>query len=195
MLYVSGFVKNLVSVRKIDESGCYICFGAGRCVVEISEGKFMVTGGFRFNDLYYLDVKYDYVYAAEYVVYMVKFFFIYLWYLRFGYLNFQKLVRMYKRKLVNGLNLDILTDFGVCEVCVLGKYYRVSFFTESAERVIRLFGLVYTDVCGLLFIFIGGKLYFISFIDDYFRFTVVYYMRQKSVTFICFKEYKVWAEV
>lgn len=90
--------------------------------------------------------------------------------------------------------MDIFSDFGVCDVCVMGKYYRLAFLTELAERVIRVFGLVYSDLCGFLFIFFGGKFYFIIFIDDFFRFTVVYNIRFKSVILECFKEYKVWAE-
>lgn len=90
---MSGLVKNLVSVRKIDEAGCFICFGNRRCVVEISEGKLMVTGGLRGDDFYYLNIKKDQVNTV--LVYMVRFFLIYLWYFRLGYLNFQKFVRMY----------------------------------------------------------------------------------------------------
>lgn len=95
---------------------------------------------------------------------------------------------------MKGLKLDILSDFGICNACVVGKYYRVFFSSESAERVIKLFGLVYSNVCGLLSVLIGGKIYFLLFIDDYSRFTVIYFFKRKSEILFCFMEYKVWAE-
>ena len=41
---------------------------------------------------------------------------------------------------------------------------------------------------------LGGALYYVLFIDDYSRYTVIYILRQKSETFAKFREYKALVE-
>ena len=51
--------------------------------------------------------------------------------------------------------------------------------------------LVHSDVCELNGVLTrGGKRYFITFIDDFSRFTYVYLMRNKDESFDMFKYYK-----
>ena len=55
--------------------------------------------------------------------------------------------------------------------------------------------LVYSDVCELNGILTrGGKRYFITFINDFSRFTYVYLMRNKDELFDMFKRYKIEVE-
>lgn len=102
---------------------------------------------------------------------------------------------MYQKKLVEGFILDEYKDFSMCEACIFGKYKRVSFSTDFLIRVTVFFGLVYSDFCGFLLKFLGGKEYFFTFIDDYIRFCVVYFLFYKSDIFGCFLEYVIWAEL
>jgi hypothetical protein len=58
-----------------------------------------------------------------------------------------------------------------------------------------LLELVHSDVCELNGILTrGGKRYFITFIDDFFRYTYVYLMRNKDESFDMFKKYKIEVE-
>ena len=55
--------------------------------------------------------------------------------------------------------------------------------------------MIHTDVCGLLSIGIKyGYIYFIIFIDDYFRYGYLYLMKYKSEFFERFKEFKAEVE-
>ena len=55
--------------------------------------------------------------------------------------------------------------------------------------------MIYTDVCGLFSIGIKyGYIYFIIFIDDYFRYGYLYLMKYKSEFFERFKEFKAEVE-
>jgi hypothetical protein len=58
-----------------------------------------------------------------------------------------------------------------------------------------LLELVHSDVCELNGILTrGGKRYFITFIDDFSRYTYVYLMRNKDESFDIFKKYKTEVE-
>ena len=64
-------------------------------------------------------------------------------------------------------------------------------FTRKGLRVQECLELVHTDVCGPLNIQAqGGFEYFITFMDDYFRFGYVYLMQRKSDCFEKFREFK-----
>ena len=57
-------------------------------------------------------------------------------------------------------------------------------FFPSVERNTKLLDLVHSNICKLNGILIRGeKRYFITFIDDYSRFTYVYLLRMKYETF------------
>ena len=61
----------------------------------------------------------------------------------------------------------------------------------KVNRNSQLLELVYFDICELNGILTrGGNRYFITFIDDYSRYTYVYLMRSKDEAFNKFKCYK-----
>ena len=64
-------------------------------------------------------------------------------------------------------------------------------FTGKRLRATEPLELIHSDVCGPMSIKArGGYEYFVTFIDDYFRYGYVYLMRHKSDTFEKFKEYR-----
>jgi hypothetical protein len=51
--------------------------------------------------------------------------------------------------------------------------------------------LVHSDVVGpILVTSLGGSMYYVSLIDDFFRNTWIYFLRKKSKVFEKFKEFK-----
>ena len=58
---------------------------------------------------------------------------------------------------------------------------------QSTERL----QLIHSDVCGPMQTqSVGGNRYFVTFIDDYSRYTVVYFIKKKSEVFEKFKEFE-----
>ena len=58
--------------------------------------------------------------------------------------------------------------------------------TTSTKKL----GLVHSDMCGPMQVdSIGGSRYFVTFIDDYSRCVVVYFIKHKSEVFKRFKEF------
>ena len=59
-----------------------------------------------------------------------------------------------------------------------------------SHRSSRKLQLVHSDVCGPMDESLGGKRYFVSFIDDYSRCCAVYFINNKSEVFEKFKEFE-----
>ena len=68
-------------------------------------------------------------------------------------------------------------------------------FSIKGEKSKEPLQLVHSDVCGPLSVQAGGGYeYFVTFIDDYSRYSYVYLMHKKSNTFGKFKEFMAEAE-
>ncbi len=64
-------------------------------------------------------------------------------------------------------------------------------FKRSQTSTSSVLKIVHTDVSGLMKMrSIGGANYFVTFIDDYSHYTVVYFLKEKSEVFTKFKEFE-----
>lgn len=92
--------------------------------------------------------------------------------------------------MVNGL--PILKNVHVdCEACALRKMHRDEFPINVYIKKRDILELVHIDLCGPMQMrSLGGAYYFLLFVDDYMRFTWVYFLRKKSHTFEFFKEFE-----
>ena len=77
-----------------------------------------------------------------------------------------------------------------CEACVQGKQKRASFQSTGSKSGTPL-ELVHSDVCGKMNApSLGGREYFLTFIDDYIHYTWVHVLKQKSEVFDKFQKWK-----
>ncbi|KAL6342265.1 hypothetical protein AAG906_006890 [Vitis piasezkii] len=82
---------------------------------------------------------------------------------------------------------------GDCVECIKGKYTKVK--KNGASRATELLKCIHSDIWGPYSIpTINGHKYFISFIDDFSRYSYVYLIREKSEALDVFKIYKVEVE-
>ena len=114
-----------------------------------------------------------------------------LWHLRFGHLNFDSLNSLSRKHMVNGLpHIDHANQ--LCEGYLFGKQSRKRFPKESMTRAREPLQLIQSDVCGpFSSLFFSKNCYFLLFIDDYSRKTWVYFIKEKSQVFECFKIFKI----
>ena len=68
----------------------------------------------------------------------------YLWYLRLGYINSNRIQRLIKDGLLETMDFD---EFLVCESCLEGKMTKRP-FNAKGRRVQDLLELIHSDVCG-----------------------------------------------
>ena len=95
----------------------------------------------------------------------------YLWYLRLGHINSNRIQRLIKDGLLEPLDFD---GFLVCKSCLEGKMTKRP-FSAKGRKAQDLLKLVHSDVCGPMSTQArGGYEYFITFTDDYSRFCYVY---------------------
>ena len=91
-----------------------------------------------------------------------------LWHQRLGHLNVQHFKEAIQKKSVNGVKIQKTAKLSFCEGCVEGKMHRQPFKPVGEIRSIRKLQLVHSDVCGPMSTeSIGGRKYFVTFIDDY----------------------------
>ena len=77
-----------------------------------------------------------------------------------------------------------------CETCIMKKMTCLS-FQNSENRPIKPLEIVHTDLCGPIRTKSqGGALYFITFTDDYSRYTNVMFLKSKEELKERFTEYK-----
>lgn len=96
--------------------------------------------------------------------------------------------------MVHGLKLSKSIDKMLCQICVEAKQSRLPFKRERT-RASRPIELIHSDICGSMNPPTwNGKKYFITFIDDFTHFTVIYLLSNKSETFEVFKKYTAMVE-
>ncbi|MFS7937026.1 putative RNA-directed DNA polymerase [Helianthus anomalus] len=111
----------------------------------------------------------------------------YLWHCRLGYMNKNRMQTLRKNGLLKTNEDD---SFDVCESCLQGKMTKTPFI-DTFERAKDLLGIIYSDVYGLFKpITRNGERYFITFTDDYSRYSYVYLLRNKYEAFEMFKDFK-----
>ena len=102
---------------------------------------------------------------------------------------------MTSQQLVSGLAINSkLAPDPICEPCLSGKMHANPFPLSESQTTCPL-QLVHSDLHGPLPVRThSGYRYWVSFIDDYTRFRVVFPLMAKSDTFEAFKVFKAYAE-
>jgi hypothetical protein len=77
----------------------------------------------------------------------------------------------------------------VCDACQQGKSHQLP-FPKSTSVSTSVLELVFSDVWGPAPSSVGRFNYYVSFIDDYSKFTWIYLIRHKSDVFQCFRDFQ-----
>lgn len=184
VLYLPDLKKNLLSVRAMTKLEASVEFKGNQCRIS-RNGKLLAVGEMQ-GKLYMLKIVSD-----EHINIAKDEIDIHLWHNRFGHLGMDNVEKLMKDKMVEGMKCS--TKVGrksVCEPCIMGKQHRVPYSKGSATRATRPFEVVHSDVCGPMSVdSLGGSKYFITFIDDYSRYTHVYFIKHKHEVMDKFKEF------
>ena len=119
-----------------------------------------------------------------------------LWHQRLGHLGMNNIQLLKSKNMVEGLTFAHKDSLGFCEGCVLGKQTRLPFTNAGATRATDLLELVHIDLNGKQSeSSIGGANYFMLVIDDFSRYTSVYFIKNKDDALKCFDIFKRYAEL
>lgn len=176
--------KNLISVKQLSREGCDAHF-SDDCW-KITKGSMIIARGKDAGSLYTTMNACVTVAVADSKKNTN------LWHQRLGHMSQKGLKYMHSK---GKLPMLKFIDIDFCESCIFGKHKRVSFNTSGRTPKQVKLELVHTDVWGPAAVSsIGGKSYFVTFIDDHSRKVWVYFLRHKSEVFEVFKKWKAMVE-
>ena len=115
----------------------------------------------------------------------------YLWHRRLGHISKERLKTLVKNNILNELDFSDLED---CVECFKGKMTNLRRKKTTCRSQTPL-ELIHTDICGPFRTqTICGNVYYITFIDDYSRYSYVYLLSEKSQALQAFQIYKAEVE-
>lgn len=184
VLYVPELSGSLVSVKQLTQKGLKVIFDENMC--RIMEGKNTIAVA-RLNDsnLYQL-IESDTAGVANNFQHNENC--IHTWHKRLGHREVNAIQQMCDQNLAHGIEMKSCGIKEVCECCLKGKMCRRP-FPESKSNTKDILELVHSDVCTMEVETPSGHKYFVTFIDDFSKYTRVFLMKQKSETFNKFKIY------
>ena len=113
-----------------------------------------------------------------------------IWHARLGYVSSGYIKKMKTLGLIN--NIDY-SGLGKCQICVTYMLTRKT--CGSVTRETKLLELIHSDLGDLKQTMTrGGKKFYVTFINDYSRFTRVHLLRNKDKAFDMFLSYKAKVE-
>lgn len=180
VLHVPNIRKNLVSVDLVCKRGFRVVFESDKVIV--TKNGMFVGKGYGCNGMYKLSINNNI--ASTYIVESFS-----LWHDRLAHLNFKSITNMCKLGLIKteGSGCD------KCEICAQAKIIKKPF--PGVKRNSEILDLIHSDICELNGVLTrGGRRYFITFIDDYSKYTYVYLMTNKNEAFSKFQIYKAEVE-
>lgn len=184
-VYVPNVMKSLIFVPLLNKFGFKCVFEGDKFI--LSKGGMFVGKGYLCENMFKCNVisNYNNNMISAYIVESCD-----LWHMRLGHINFRKLNDMMKSNLIPTFD----KNSNSCTTCMLTKITRQPF--KSVERSSKVLDLIHSDVCDLHgWPTIGGKKYFVTFIDDYSRFCYVYLMHSKNEVLDKFKIFKAQVEL
>jgi len=183
VLYVPTLESNLLSVKKLAKQGNVVKFEGDNC--SISKGNKTYAEGKITNDLYRLNCE-----KANAVKEDSHQNCIHQWHRRLGHRDSEAVMKLNRDKLADDIRIDACGARMKCISCIKGKMARQSFPKTSSHRAKQPLDLIHTDVCGPMNTETPGrKKYFLTFIDDHSRYTVLYLLHSKDEVSVKLQEY------
>ncbi|GJV65118.1 integrase, catalytic region, zinc finger, CCHC-type containing protein [Tanacetum coccineum] len=180
--YVEGLRHNLFSVRQFCDGDLEVAFRSNTCYVPNMKGDNLLTGAHEFN-LYTISIS-DMV-ASSPVCLMAKATSTksWLWHHKLSHLNFGTINDLTKHDLVDGLPKFKYGKDHLCSACERGKRKKVSHPPKVVPCNHSKLEMLHMDLCGPMWVaLINGKRYILVIVDDYSRFTWVYFLCTKDET-------------
>jgi transposase InsO family protein len=118
-----------------------------------------------------------------------------LWHRRFAHVGMKNLHKLLKGEHILGLTNVHFEKDRICSACQVGKQVGAHHPHKNIMITDRLLELLHMDLFGpIAYISIGGSKYCLVIMDDYSRFTWVFFLQEKSQTQDTLKRFLKWAQ-
>lgn len=183
-IFVPELKNNLISIPQITKNGYTVVFNKNRAVVKRSDRSTAIVAQKR-NELYIVDINEDRALQTNTIPGNFD-----RWHQRFGHLNFADLKNLHMKDMVLDLYLNPKNAGADCVVCARGKIQQLP-YKSSEHRQKEKLGLIHSDICGPMNTeSLAGARYFVTFIDNFSRYTETMILRQQSDVLSAFKNFK-----
>ncbi|GKC99670.1 putative ribonuclease H-like domain-containing protein [Tanacetum coccineum] len=106
-----------------------------------------------------------------------------LWHRRLGHINFKTMNKLVRGNLVRGLPSKVFENDHTCVACQKGKQHNASCKTKLVSSINQPLQVLHMDLFGPTSVrSINHKIYFLVVIDDYSRFSWVFFLATKDET-------------
>ena len=103
-----------------------------------------------------------------------------IWHERFSHLNVKYFQQLQKNSMFEGLSIIKATTRNF-KGCVVGKQPEHKFDRGKANWATCILGLIHSDISGLIPVTsMNGSMYLLTFIDDFSRYTWVFFIKKTS---------------
>lgn len=186
VLFVPDLDSNLLAVSKITVAGYQVEFDDnGKCHIRNKNGS-VITANLK-NGLYAIDMRHEKVNLVKSCKQVNC---IHVWHRRLGHRNPEGIKQIVSKGLATGIEIENCHSIKQCITCIEGKLTRKTFPKVSEHRSSKLMEIVHSDLCGpMRTSTVSGMKYFLTFTDDFSRYTKVYLVHSKDEVPLKLKEY------
>ncbi|KAJ9565666.1 hypothetical protein OSB04_001632 [Centaurea solstitialis] len=176
--YVEGLMHSLLSISQLCDKNHKVSFSKKKCKVKNRRREVILTG-VRQADIYIINMNtstdnFCFVSRASSDTN-------WLWHKHLSHLNFKTLNQLCINNLVVGLPDFRYTKVSLCSACEKGKQTRASFKSKQISSISSPLQLLHMDLFGPVNVqSIAGKKYTLVIVDEYSRYTWVFFLRSKS---------------
>ncbi|KAJ9535340.1 hypothetical protein OSB04_un001549 [Centaurea solstitialis] len=176
--YVESLMHNLLSISQLCDKNHKVSFSKKKCKVK-NKRKEVILTGVRHADIYIINMNtstdnFCFVSRASSDTN-------WLWHKRLSHLNFKTLNQLCINNLVIGLPDFRYTKVSLCSACEKGKQTRASFKSKQISSISSPLQLLHMDLFGPVNVqSIAGKKYTLVIVDEFSRYTWVFFLRSKS---------------
>ena len=180
---VSGLKHNLLSISQICDRGYHVNFLEEHCeVISKTTGK-VVLKGYRHGNIYEAKLSLNSESSAICLLGRASIEESWNWHKKLSHLNFNNINELVKKDLVKGLPKSVFTPDGLCDSCQKAKQRKSSFKSKTESSILEPYHLLHVDLFGPVNIMsIAKKRYTLVIVDEFTRYTWVYFLHSKDET-------------
>ena len=188
VLLVDSLNFNLLSIAQLCDHGFKATFTDEGMEVTRKLNDDIIFKGFRYNNLYLVDFTTKE--ASLGTCLFTKTSKGWLWHRRLAHVGMSTLKKLVKKDLVVGLKDIVFEKDKLCSACQAGKQVANTHPTKAYVSTRRPLELLHMDLFGpTTYVSLGGNLYCLVVVDDFSRYTWVFFLEDKSIVADTFKKF------
>lgn len=171
VLYAPDLNGNFISISKLINKGYLVNFYGAKAEIIYNRKQLAVAP--LSNNLF--ELKSEKLYTTIEIKSCIHY-----WHRVFGHRDIKAIDKMVKKRMID-IKIEQCNCGDECEICIEAKMTRKAFSKSKARTTNDILELIHTDLCGPMRTQTpSGHRYILTFIDDYSRYTYIYFLKKKN---------------